>query len=93
MNDQYQFRLIAETPDGKQHIQAFRVEAFAAPQFAAYDLCSEPISAMLAGGVMRQEAARINTERKALAYEIATRLTEAILTALATQDLKNGYTQ
>ena len=71
MRNQYRFILSVECPGGKRHSTAFDVGAHAAPQFEPYDLCSSPMGAGLAGGVMPQRAARIDVEREALAQQIA----------------------
>lgn len=93
MNTQYRFSLCVECPDGKRHIQAFNVDAFAAPQLQPYDLCSEPITAMMVVGVMSMGAARIDTDRKRLAEQVSAALTNGILNAIKGRDLQNGYEQ
>lgn len=91
MISQYQFHLSVTCPDGQRHTRAFIVEAFSAPQFEPYDMCSEPLTAMMAGGVMPTGAARIDTDRKRLAEQIAAKITEGILNAIKGRDLNNGY--
>lgn len=93
MQTQYRFTLSVECPDGNRYVEAFNVEAFAAKHLEPYDLCSEPLTAMLAGGVMQLGAARIDTDRKQLAAQVSTALTEHILKAIKTRDLRNGYPQ
>jgi hypothetical protein len=93
MNTQYRFTICVDCPDGKRHIQAFNVDAFAAPQLEPYDLCSEPLSAMMAGGVMRIGAARIDADRQRLAEQVSAALTDGILNAIKGRDLRNGYEQ
>lgn len=93
LNTQYRFTLCVECPDGQRHIQDFNVGAFAARQLDPYDLCSEPLSAMMAGGVMQMGAARIDADRKRLAEQVAAALTDGILTAIKSRDLRNGYEQ
>lgn len=93
MNNQYQFALSVRCPNGKIHVQAFDVDAFAAKQFEPYDLCSDPLTAMMAGGVLPSGSARINADRERLAKQISTALTEGILKAIKSRDLHNGYEQ
>lgn len=93
MNTQYRFILHVECPDGKRYTHAVNVDAFDAPQFDRYDLCSEPMSAMMAGGVMSMGAARIDTDRKQLAEQISASLTDGILESIKARDLRNGYEQ
>ena len=91
--DQYRLILSVECPGGKRHSTAFEVGAHAAPQFEPYDLCSSPMGAGLAGGVMPQRAARIDVGRETLAQQIAGILTESILEQIKSRDLRNGYEQ
>lgn len=93
MQTQYRFTLQVECPDGKRHTHSIDVDAFAAPQFDRYDLCSELMSAMMAGGVMSMGAARIDTDRKHLADQISVFLTDCILESIKARDLRNGYKQ
>lgn len=93
MRNQYHFALSVECPDGKRHATAFDVDAHAAPQFEPYDLCSSPMGAGLAGGVMPQRASRIDVERRELAWQIARILTDNILEQIKSRDLRNGYEQ
>lgn len=93
MRNQYRFTLSVECPDGKRHVNAFAVDAHSAPQLEPYDLCSSPMGAGLAGGVMPQRAARIDVEREALAQQIANILTDNILEQIKSRDLRNGYEQ
>ena len=93
MNTRYRFSLCVECPDGKRHHQDFIVDAFSAPELEPYDLCSDPLSAMAMGGVMRMGAARIDTDRRRLAEQISASLTDGILKAIKGRDLRNGYEQ
>ena len=91
MNSSYRFALQSTCPDGKRHTYAFDVAAFIAPQFEPYDFCTGAVTAMMAGGVMSMGAARIDTDRKRLAEEIADKITDGILEAIKARDLANGY--
>lgn len=93
MRNQYRFTLYVEGPDGRRHAAAFDVDAHAAPQFEPYDLCSSPMGAGLAGGVMPQRAARIDVERRELVWQISRILTDNILEQIKSRDLHNGYEQ
>lgn len=90
MNLHYHFDLMVECPDGTRRRAAFKIDAFEAP-FEKYDLCSTPLAAMMAGGVMKMGAARIDSDRKRLAQQIAEQLTKTILDAVQSRDLVNGY--
>lgn len=61
----YLFILHVECPDGKQYTHTINVNAFEAPQFDRYDLCSEPLSAMMAGVVMSMGALAIHSSSRA----------------------------
>ena len=93
MNPYYRFTLCVDCPDGKRHVAALDVGAFAARSFEPYDLCGDPMTAYMAGGVTQDRAARIDEDRKQLAKEIATSLTKYILDAINGRDLRNGYEQ
>lgn len=93
MNTRYRFVLLVTSPDGRTSRSGFAVDAFEAPQLSSYDLCSEPLSAMMAGGVLSTGAARIDADRKSLAQEIASKLANAILDGIKKGDTKNGYPQ
>lgn len=93
MNTLYRFTLGVECPDGKRHVEAFNIEAYAARQWEPYDLCDNSLCAMMAGGVMKMGALRIDAEREKLAKQIAAKLTAAILKAIKARDLHNGYPQ
>jgi len=95
MNTLYRFHLAVETPDGKLHRQALNVEAFKREPmpFRPIDRCDDAITAMLASGHTPMMAARIDSERKQLAQQIADQLAEGILDAIKAQDTINGYPQ
>lgn len=93
MRNYYQFTLHVECPDGARHTHAFRVNANNAPQFERYDMCTDPLSAMMDGGVMSMAAAQIDTDRRRLAEQISAALTHSILESIKARDLVNGYDQ
>ncbi len=82
-------------PDHQEVVSAFEVEAFVAreSEWNPYDLCSDAVTAMLAGGVTSYGAARIDVEREKLAKEVSRALTLHILKSIQTRDLRNGYKQ
>lgn len=93
MHTQYRFTLHLECPDGKLHVTAFNIDANSAPEFDRFDLCDGALEAMAFDGVVAEGAARINSDRKHLAQEIATKMTFAILDQIKCRDLRNGYEQ
>lgn len=95
MNTQYRFHLYVETPQRKQYREVFTVDALQSlpMPFRPIDRCSDPMTAMMASGYTSSMAARIDTERKQLAQQIAAQLTEGILDAIKAQDTHNGYPQ
>lgn len=74
---------------------AFNVDAFVAreAEWNPYDLCSDSMTAAIAGGVTQLGAQRIDSERQKLAAEVSKLLTEHILNAIKSRDLRNGYKQ
>lgn len=72
---------------------AYEVDAFMAEDFkwVPYDLCSDSMTALIAGGVTSRQAARIDADREKLAKDISNGLTNAIMKALKSRDLENGY--
>lgn len=93
MNSQYRFDLSVTDPNGKTARRSFIVDAFEAPALKPYDVCSEPLMAMLAGGVTERGAARIDSDRTRLVKEIALNLADSILSEIKQADTKNGYAQ
>lgn len=96
MNTLYHFHLAVETPDGKLYRQAVIVEAFKPRDpmpFRPIDRCDNAMTVMMASGHTPMMAARIDSERKQLAQQIAAQLTEGILDAIKAQDTINGYQQ
>lgn len=71
----------------------YSVDAFVAQDhgWGPYDLCRDAMTAMIADGVTRLGAARIDADREKLAKDIANGLTNAIMKALKSRDLENGY--
>lgn len=63
------------------------------PSLSITTYAPPPLAAMMAGGVMDMVAARIDHARKRLAQTIGADLTEAILNAIKSRDLLNGYEQ
>lgn len=95
ITDRYKFRIYVETPSGDQKASGFEVNAFVAQeaQWNPYDLCSDLMTAAMADGVTRSMAERIDVEREKLAAEISRQLTEHIMRAIKSRDLRNGYAQ
>lgn len=96
MNTNYRFHLTVEMPNGyDRKYSAFEVAAFVAQQakWDRYDLCSDAMTAALADGVTSLGAERIDAEREKLAKDVAERLTEHIMNAIKSRDLRNGYEQ
>lgn len=95
MNSNYKFRLYVETPNHDQKAVFFEVDAFVAMDFkwSPIDVCSDFMTAHMAGGVTSMGAERIDVERKKLAAEISEKLTNHIMDSIKSRDLKNGYTR
>ena len=92
-NTDYKFTLYVETPDGDRKAMAFNVAAYLAEEFKPYDLCSDAVTAIIAGGVTGYGADRIDAEREKLAADISRNLTRAIMKAIKADDKRNGYDQ
>ena len=93
MNTEYRFHLRVAMPTGEHIASAFNVDAYVAREakWDRYDLCSDALTAAIAGGVTSLGAQRIDAEREKLAAEISRQLTAHIMAALKSRDLRNGY--
>jgi len=95
MNTNYKFHLHVTLPNYDTRASAFEVDAFVAREakWEPYDLCSDAMTAAIAGGVTSLGAERIDAEREKLAAEISRQLTAHIMAAIKSRDLRNGYEQ
>ncbi len=85
--------LRVEFPDGEWRTVVFAIDERAAPELNPYDLCSEPITPMAARRVMRMQADHIDKRRECLAQKVSAVLTNGIIKAIKSRDLRDGYKQ
>jgi hypothetical protein len=95
MNTKYKFYFSVLLPDYIKKSVAFELDAYEAREarWDPYDLCSDAMTAAIAGGITPLGARRIDTQREKLAAHIAPLLTDSIMKALKSRDLINGYEQ
>lgn len=94
MNRTYVFTLSVRPPASYETFVAeFSVDARCeqAKCLAPYDLCDDSMTAMLAGGIIPEQAQRVDRERERLSANIAQALTKQILEAIKINDTHNGY--
>jgi len=94
MRDTYVFTLSVRAPNGgKEFVCGFSVDARCkqAKCLAQYDLCGDSMTAMLASGIIPEQAQRVDRERERLASYVSEKLTSQILEAIKINDTHNGY--
>lgn len=93
MTPTYRFYLEVTFPDQTRKDVAYEVAQEVAIPFRPYDLCDDYLTAAMVGGLMPQQAAICDKERKRLAERISSDMALHIMDAIKSKDTVNGYEQ